>query len=48
MEQDRDDFSLAEVSALDWDSAVDDNISTSFQGDEHDNPNEVSNLAEEA
>lgn len=41
MEPDKDDYSLAEVSALDWDSAVADNVSTSFQADEFDNPNEV-------
>ena len=46
MEPDKDDYSLDEVSALDWDSAVDDNVSTSFQADELDNPNQVSDLAE--
>ena len=46
MEPERDVYSLAEVSALDWDSAVDDNGSTSFQADELDKPDKVSNLAE--
>ena len=46
MEPDKDDSSMPEVSALDWDSAVDANVSTSFQQDELDNPDEVSNLAE--
>lgn len=46
MEPDKDDSSMPEVSAVDWDSAVDANISTSFQPNEFDNPDEVSNLAE--
>ena len=46
MEPDKDDYSLAEVFALDWGSTVDDNGSTSFQADELDNLNEVSDLAE--
>ena len=44
MEPDKEDFSLAAVSALDWDSVGDDNNIPSFQADEFDIPNDVSDL----
>ena len=45
MEPDQGDYSLAEVSALDWDSDIDDNFHTSFHADELYDSSEVSEFA---